>query len=316
MGERTVKLSVVTPVYGCKAALPELHRRLTESIIQLTDDYEIIMVNDACPQNSWEVIQDLCDKDPHVIGIDLSRNFGQMKAILAGLDNSSGDWVVVMDCDLQDRPEEIPNLFSKAQEGYDVVFARRAQRKDPLLKKLFAKAFYKVYEYATDSEYDETICNFSILRRPVVDSYCSMREEHRSYVIYLKWLGYRQSTVDVEHDDRFEGKSSYSFKKRMSLAIDVLTSQSDKLLKLSVKVGLLMAVLSFVAIIALLINYCINNVSPGWTSLVLVMFFLGGIIISIVGLVGIYVGNIFTQVKGRPIYVVRETLNSDDKGSK
>ena len=311
-----MKLSVVTPVYGCKAALPELHRRLTESIIQLTDDYEIIMVNDACPQNSWEVIQDLCDKDPHVIGIDLSRNFGQMKAILAGLDNSSGDWVVVMDCDLQDRPEEIPNLFSKAQEGYDVVFARRAQRKDPLLKKLFAKAFYKVYEYATDSEYDETICNFSILRRPVVDSYCSMREEHRSYVIYLKWLGYRQSTVDVEHDDRFEGKSSYSFKKRMSLAIDVLTSQSDKLLKLSVKVGLLMAVLSFVAIIALLINYCINNVSPGWTSLVLVMFFLGGIIISIVGLVGIYVGNIFTQVKGRPIYVVRETLNSDDKGSK
>ena len=143
-----------------------------------------------------------------------------------------------------------------------------------------------------------------------------MREEHRSYVIYLKWLGYRQSTVDVEHDDRFEGKSSYSFKKRMSLAIDVLTSQSDKLLKLSVKVGLLMAALSFVAIIALLINYCINNVSPGWTSLVLVMFFLGGIIISIVGLVGIYVGNIFTQVKGRPIYVVRETLNSDDKGLK
>ena len=310
-----MKLSVVTPVYGCKAALPELHRRITESVSKITDDYEIIMVNDACPQNSWEVIQELCNRDEHVKGIELSRNFGQMKAILAGLDYSTGEWVVVMDCDLQDRPEEIPNLYAKAQEGYDVVFARRAKRNDSFLKKLFAKAFYKVYEFATDSEYDESICNFSILKREVVDSYCTMREQHRSYVIYLKWLGYRQSTIDVVHDERFEGESSYSFRKRVALAADVLTSQSDKILKLSVWMGLLMAGLSFVAIIALLINYCVNSVASGWTSLILVMFFLGGIVIAITGLVGIYVGNIFTQVKGRPLYVVRQIMN-DDKGRK
>lgn len=307
-----MKMSIVIPMYGCRAAIPELHRRITDSVSEITDDYEIIMVNDACPQNSWESIEELCEKDNHVKGIELSRNFGQMKAILAGLDYSTGDWVVVMDCDLQDRPEEIPNLYAKASEGYDIVFARRAHRKDKFLKKMIAKAFYKVYEYATDSEYDESICNFSILSRDVVDSYCSMREQHRSYVIYLKWLGYRQTFINVKHDDRFEGESSYSFKKRMKLALDILTSQSDKILKLTVKLGLLMAGLSFLVIIGLLINYFTNNVSPGWTSLISTLFLIGGMIITTIGLVGIYVGNVFIQVKERPLYIVRQVKNSDN----
>ena len=136
-----MRISVVIPVYGCRAALPELHRRLTETLTQLTDDYEIILVNDSCPQNSWEVISEICDKDKHVVGIELSRNFGQIFAITAGLDASSGDWVVVMDCDLQDKPEEIINLYNKAQEGYDVVFARRAERKDTPMKIFVSKIF-------------------------------------------------------------------------------------------------------------------------------------------------------------------------------
>lgn len=312
MGEDPMKMSIVIPVYGCRAAIPELHRRLTESVSAITEDYEIIMVNDACPQNSWESIEELCQTDSHVKGLELSRNFGQMKAILAGLDYSTGDWVVVMDCDLQDRPEEIPNLYSKAMEGYDVVFARRKNRKDNRLKKFFAKAFYKVYEYATDTKYDESLCNFSIIKKDVVKSYCSMREQHRSYVMYLKWLGYRQTALDVEHDERFEGKSSYSFKKRMALAFDILTSQSDKLLKLTVKVGLLISILSVVVIIGLIINYFTANIATGWTSLIATMFLLGGMIIAVVGLVGLYVGNVFMQVKERPLYVVRQILNDKD----
>lgn len=307
-----MKMSIVIPVYGCRAAIPELHRRLTESVSQITEDYEIIMVNDACPQNSWESIQELCAKDAHVKGIELSRNFGQMKAILAGLDYSTGDWTVVMDCDLQDRPEEIPNLYAKAIEGYDIVFARRKNRKDSRIKKIFAKAFYKVYEYATDTKYDESLCNFSIVKRDVVANYCKMREQHRSYVMYLKWLGFRQTSIDVEHDERFEGESSYSFKKRMGMAIDILTSQSDKVLKLTVKIGLLLSVLSIVVIIGLLINYFTANVATGWTSLIATMFLIGGMIIASVGLVGLYVGNIFMQVKERPIYVVRQILNDED----
>lgn len=306
-----MKISVVIPVYGCRAALSELYRRITESVKEITDDYEIILVNDACPQNSWEEIEVLCEKDVHVKGIELSRNFGQMKAILAGLDKCSGDWVVVMDCDLQDRPEEIPRLYRKACEGYDIVFARRKSRKDSRLKVLLAKAFYKVYEYATDGSYDGTVCNFSIVKRDVVKSYCQMREDHRGYVMYLKWLGYRQAVLDVEHDSRYEGKSSYSLKKRIDMAIELLTSQSDKVLRLFVKLGFLMSLVSFLMIIGLVFYKTVENVSIGWTSLIATTILIGGIVIMTIGVVGIYVGNIFMQTKNRPLYTVRQFLNDD-----
>ena len=148
-------ISVVIPIYGCRAALEELHRRLTDTLVAMDKEYEIILVNDNCPQNSWEVIQQLCKKDKHVVGIELSRNFGQIQAITAGLDYSKGDWVVVMDCDLQDRPEEIPNLYKKAiDDQLDAVFARRAERKDSFMKVLVSKAFYKIYSWASDGNYD------------------------------------------------------------------------------------------------------------------------------------------------------------------
>lgn len=309
-----MKISVVVPVYGCKAALPELYRRITEAVTKITEDYEIILVNDNCPQNSWEVIEELCQKDNHVKGMELSRNFGQMKAILAGLDYSTGDWIVVMDCDLQDRPEEIIRLYEKAQEGYDVVFARRKQRKDSPLKVLLAKTFYKIYEFATDGNYDGAICNFSIVKREVIDSYCTMREQHRGYVMYIKWLGFRQAVIDVEHNERYEGKSGYSLKKRINMAMELLTSQSDKVLRLSVGLGFGMTLISLIVILVLIIQYFSMHVSPGWTSIVASNFLIGGIIIMVVGIVGIYVGNIFMQSKGRPLYVVRQVLNDESEG--
>ena len=141
-----MELSVVIPVYGCKAALHELYERLTDTLAKITDDYEIILVNDSCPQDSWSVIEKICESDKKVVGIDLSRNFGQAKAVTAGLDHSSGEWVVVMDCDLQDKPEEIIKLYNKAQEGYDVVFAKRVDRKDTSIKIFFSKMFYRIYK--------------------------------------------------------------------------------------------------------------------------------------------------------------------------
>lgn len=308
-----MKISVVIPVYGCKAALPELYKRLKASLSEITEDYEIILVNDNCPQNSWETIMEICQKDFQVKGIELSRNFGQMKAILAGLDYASGDWIVVMDCDLQDRPEEIIRLYQKAQEGYDIVFARRKERKDNFLKVFLANQFYKVYRFATDGNYDGAICNFSIVKSDVVKNYCKMREQHRGYVMYMKWLGYRQAVIDVEHDERYEGKSSYNLKKRMDMALELLTSQSDKVLRLFVGLGFLMSVLAFFTIIGLIIYRCVEKVSVGWTSLIATNVLVGGIIIMVVGVVGIYVGNIFMQTKGRPLYVVRQILNDEDK---
>ena len=311
-----MKISVVIPIYGCRAALPELHRRLTDSISSITSDYEIILVNDNCPQNSWEVIEEICRVDNHVKGIEMSRNFGQMKAILAGLDYADGDWIVVMDCDLQDRPEEIPRLYEKAMEGYDVVFARRAQRQDNPLKKFLANQFYKVYRFATDGNYDGAVCNFSIVKKEVVQNYCKMREQHRGYVMYMKWLGFRQATIDVEHNERFEGKSSYSIKKRMDMALELLTSQSDKVLRLFAEIGFAMSLVSFLVIIGLVIYHFVANVSVGWTSIIATIVLVGGLIIMVVGVVGIYVGNIFMQTKDRPLYIVRQILNDDKRDSK
>lgn len=306
-----MKLSVVIPMYGCRAAVEELYHRLVTAITPITTDFEIIMVNDNCPQNSWEVIEQVCKKDSRVKGIEMARNFGQMKAILAGLDYASGDWTVVMDCDLQDRPEEIPNLYRKAMEGYDAVFARRAVRNDRPLKVFISKMFYKVYEFATDTTYDGAVCNFSIISRRVVDAYCSMREQNRSYVMYINWLGFRRTTVDVQHDERFEGESSYNMKKRMAMAFDILTSQSDKIIKATVRFGMLMSLLSFIAIIVCVIRYFISDVTMGWTSTIAAICLMGGILTTVIGIVGIYVGNIFMQVKDRPLYVVRQILNDD-----
>lgn len=307
-------ISVVIPVYGCPAALPELYRRLTEVLGTITSSYEIILVNDACPKNSWAVIEQLCARDEKVIGLDMSRNFGQIKAITAGLDYSRGDWAVVMDCDLQDRPEEILRLYEKAQEGYDVVFARRAMRRDSVGKVFVSKCFYKLYSIATDGNYDPALCNFSICSRKVVDAYCSMRELHRAYVIYIKWMGFRQTAIDVEHNERFEGKSGYNFKKRMQMAGEILTSQSDKLLRLTAKTGFGIACLSMLVILITVIRYFAVHVLAGWTSMIASVFLMGGLTIMSVGLVGIYVGNIFMEVKHRPLYLVRTALNAETAG--
>ena len=303
-------MSIVIPVYGCKAALKELYERLTNTVSTLVKDYEIILVNDNCPQNSWEIIKEICKNDSHVVGIELSRNFGQIQAITAGLDYSTGEWVVVMDCDLQDRPEEIVNLYYKAIEGnYDVVFARRKNRKDSFLKVFISKSFYKIYSWASDGNYDPAICNFSISERNVIDNYCKMRETHRAFVIYVRWLGFKQAVLDVEHDPRKEGKSSYNMKKRIRMATSILTSQSDKLLKLTVSAGFLMVLCSVLAIVVIIAQYFLVSVNPGWSSIIATICLVGGMIITCIGVVGVYVGNIFMQVKERPLYVVRTILN-------
>lgn len=309
-----MKLSVVVPVYGCRKALNELHRRLTKEIIKITKNYEIILVNDNCPQNSWEIVEKVCKEDKKVVGINLSRNFGQMKAILAGLDYSSGDYVVVMDCDLQDRPEEIINLYNKINEGYDVVFARRKNRKDQFLKKLISNIFYKIYSYATDQPYDETLCNFSISKRIVIDSYCKMREGHRAFVMYIKWLGFKQGTLDVIHDKRYEGKSSYNLKKRINMAMDILFSQSDKILKFIVNFGFILTFLSLIYILYLLIrHFLVPSSVMGWTSIIVSICFVGGMLMTVIGIVGLYIGNIFMEIKQRPLYVVKDIKNKHNK---
>lgn len=303
-------ISVVIPVYGCPTAIPELHRRLVETIEGMGTSLEIVLVNDHCPRGSWQEIEKVCAQDRRVVGVDLSRNFGQIRAITAGLDICRGDWVVVMDCDLQDRPEAIPQLYAKAMEGYDAVFARRVARKDSGLTKFLSRSFYKVYEYFTDGNYDPSICNFSIVSRQVVDNYCRLREHNRGYTTFIKWLGFRQTAIDVVGDARFEGESSYTLRRKLRMAFELITSQSTKPLRLAVSVGFFIACAALLYILYITIRHALDpTIAVGWTSTVGSIFLMGGLNIAFVGMVGLYVGNIFDEVKNRPLYVIAKQLN-------
>lgn len=275
-------ISVVVPVYGCRAAVPELYNRLCDTLSQLVDSFEILLVDDCCPQNSWCEIVKLCQQDERVVGIKMSRNFGQIRAITAGLDKCKGDWVVVMDCDLQDRPEVIAELYAKAQEGYDVVFVRREERKDTALTKWLSNCFYKVYDYFTDGSYDNSICNFSISSRKVIDAYCHMREQNRAYTIFIKWLGFHQTSITAIADERFEGKSSYSFHKKLKLALEIITSQSNKPLMVSVKIGFITAIGALFYIVYLVLRKLLfKDFMVGWASLTASVYLIGGVLLEL-----------------------------------
>jgi dolichol-phosphate mannosyltransferase len=305
-----VFFSIVSPVYRAEKIIPTLVKRIEDSISQITSNYEIILVEDCGPDNSWAAIESIAKTNLRVKGIKLSRNFGQHYAITAGLDQCKGDWIVVMDCDLQDQPEEIINLYAKAKEGFDIVLARRAQRKDGFFKRFFSAAFYKTLSYLTGSEQDETVANFGIYSKKVIDAVVSMRESIRYFPTMIKWVGFESAKIDVVHDSREEGESSYNFKKLLKLALEIILAFSDKPLRLMIKIGLIISLISVVIAIDAIYSWLNGNISVlGYTSIIVSIWLLSGIIISTLGLVGLYVGKTFEGVKNRPIYLIQKKIN-------
>ncbi len=301
-------ISIVTPVYGCAANLEKLYSRLTNTLQRITENYEIIMVNDASPDDAWETIKLLAEQDSRVKGINLSRNFGQHRAITAGLDFACGEWIVVMDCDLQDQPEEIPKLYAKALEGYDVVVGKRVDRQDSFFKKAGSALFYKIYNYLTGSKIDRAIGNFGIYSAKVVDSVRQFKEQNRSFGLFVLWSGYKRTEIDIVHAERETGQSSYSFPKLINLAIESIVAHSNKPLQLSVKLGFSLSFLSFLYAFWLTIRYFLWDYHvEGWTSLIVSVYFLAGLIIGSIGMTGLYIGKIFDEVKQRPLYLISET---------
>lgn len=306
-------ISVVSPVYRGEELIGALWQRITESVGSITDDYEIILVNDCSPDKSWQAIEGICQKDPKVKGINLSRNFGQHSAITAGLSKAAKEWVVVMDCDLQDRPEEIPKMATKAAEGFKVVLARRAARKDTFLKRLFSASFYRVLGYLTGSQQDASIANFGVYHKDVIKKVLSLQESIRYFPTMIQWVGYKQVKVDVEHAPRSAGESSYNFKKMLLLALDIILAYSDKPLRLVVKLGVLISILSFLFAGFVVSNALSGNYQVlGYASLMASLWFLSGILIFIMGIIGLYLGKTFEQTKGRPSFIIAEALNTTD----
>ena len=303
------KISVVSPVYGCCDSLNDLYVRLKDALSTISEDFEIIFVNDASPDNAWNTIKELVAQDDRVKGINLSRNFGQHKAIAAGLAHAQGDWVVVMDCDLQDRPEEIIKLYNKAQEGYDAVFGQRIGRQHSRRKRWASRAFIAVYDYLSDSKTDPTIGNFSIISRKVVDGLKELKEQHHPYTFFVIWLGFKRTYIEVDHAKRETGTSSYNFKRLIELAMDNIVSQSNKLLKMSIRFGFGLAFFSALYAFYLVIKYFMTDeVAPGWTSVMVSMYFIGGLLFANLGLIGLYIGKIFDETKNRPLYVIDEII--------
>ena len=301
-------ISIVVPVYKCAECIPILLTRLLIVLEQITNNYEIILVDDYSPDNSWEMIQVLAKSDTRVKGIKLSRNFGQHYAISAGLDVSNGDWVVVMDCDLQDKPEEIPKLYSFALKGYQQVIGKRSVRQDKLFKKISSKLFFIILSFLLGSKVNSQIGNFGIYSRKVIDAIVSLREQSRSFGLLAIWVGFSRIEVDVTHAKRELGSSSYSLNRMINLAIDSIVSNSSRLLILTTKIGFLIAFFAFLGAIILIIGFVNNpNNLSGWTSLIVSIFLATGLFIFTLGIVGIYVGKIFDQVKERPLYVIAET---------
>ena len=303
------KISVVIPVYGCSASLPPLYERLKTTLSSISEDFEIIMVNDASPDDAWETIRSLVMQDERVKGIKFTRNFGQHKAIAAGLDLAKGDWVVVMDCDLQDKPEEIIKLYNKAQEGHDAVFGQRVARKHSRKKRWASRLFIAVYDYLSDSKTDPTIGNFSIISRKVVEGLKKLKEQHHPYTFFVIWLGFKRTYVEIEHAEREIGRSSYNFRRLVQLAVDNIVSQSNKLLGMSVKFGFALALFSALYGIYLILKYFIaDEVAPGWTSVMVSIYFIAGLLFANLGLIGFYIGKIFDETKNRPLYVIDEII--------
>ncbi len=310
MNNNEILLSIVSPVYRGEKMTEELVRRISESVSPITEHYEIILVNDASPDNSWNVIRAECEKDSRVKGINLSRNFGQHYAITAGLSYAKSEWVVVMDCDLQDRPEEIPNLYNKAIEGYDSVFAQRVNRSDSLLKRMSSKLFYKFFSYMTETRQDASVANFGIYNRKVIESILAMGDKMRYFPTQVQWVGFRKYYMPVEHDSRLEGKSSYSLKKLFRLAFDTIVSFSDKPLRLTMNIGALITMVSFLIGLIYLIQYLCGHIAVmGYASLIISLWFICGILVFLIGVVGLYLGKTFNQTKGRPTFIVDDKIN-------
>jgi len=316
--KNTPLISIVIPVYGCVSTLNKLHQRLINTLAHITENFEIIMINDASPDNAWKTIMALSQQDHRVKGINLSRNFGQHRAITAGLDYAQGDWIVVMDCDLQDQPEEIIKLYNKAKEGYDVVWGKRVERKDTQLKKLSSNIFHKLYDYFTEKKSDSSIANFSLISKQVLHEWLKLKEQNRNFPLFIEWLGFSSVAIEIEHAPRAEGKSAYTLKKLIEFAIDNIVSQSNKPLRISIKFGFIISAISMFYAFYLIIRYFLQDIPvEGWTSVMVSIYFIGGLLFANMGFLGLYIGKIFDETKKRPIYIIKDKINiGDNKNDK
>lgn len=306
-------ISIVSPVYQAERIIDELVKAIVAEVSLITDNFEIILVEDCSGDNSWAVIVANCLKHPFIKGIKLSRNYGQHSAIASGLHHANGEYIVVMDCDLQDDPAYIKTLLAKAQGGADIVYTIKKERKHSSIKNITAAIFHVIFTYLVggkQSKSDEKIGAFSLITRKVANAYALLKDDYRPYLVMLNILGFTSAYVYIEHRERFSGTTtSYSFQKLAAHALNGIISQTDRLLKLSIYIGIVYMLCSFVFGAYVFVQALLHGFSTGWASTVLLITFSTGIILLFLGIIGLYISRIFMQVKQRPLYIVDKTIN-------
>ena len=305
-------LSIVSPVYRAEKILPELVRRIVAACKKIDHQFEIILVEDASSDQSWQMMKELCTQYRQLKCYKLSRNFGQHYAITACLDHAQGEWVVVMDCDLQDQPEEIEKLYQKTKEGYEVVLARRKIRYDSWFKQTSSYLFYKLLSYLTDAEQDHEVANFGIYHHKVIDEIRKMREPIRFFPSMVRWVGFRRIAIEVEHASRYEGESSYHLKSLLTLGLDIILAHSDKPLVITAKTGFILSISSLGFAFLQFTRYLLGFITePGFTSIIISIWLLAGLNIFFLGVIGLYLSKVFAGIKDRPIYIIDRTCGID-----
>jgi len=304
-----IELSVVIPVYNEQDSIPELYQRLSASAGQITDNYELVFVNDGSRDMSLIGLMELAKKDHRVFFINFSRNFGHQIAVTAGLDHTRGNAVVIIDADLQDPPELIPELYKKYKEGFEVVYAKRARRVgESWFKLLTAKVFYRILERITTIKIPVDTGDFRLIDRKIVDYLKLMPEQNKFLRGQIAWIGFRQTYLEYNRDSRKYGTTGYPFKKMLRFAMDGITSFSDKPLNFVTQAGFVVFFLSFLEILHQLFgHYVLKTTIPGWTSLIVAIMFLGGIQLISIGIIGLYISRMNKNINNRPLYIVDNT---------
>jgi glycosyltransferase involved in cell wall biosynthesis len=311
------EISVVVPVYGCADCLRALHRRLADVLSALTDGYELIFVDDGSKDGGWEAIEEIAATDNRLIGIKLSRNFGQHAALTAGLQESQGRWIVVMDCDLQHPPEVIPRLYATATDGgYDIVFTRRRGAGQSWFRRTAARLYFESMNRMLKTDMKSDFSNFSIISRQVADEFLRIGDRDRQYLMILYWLGFKSTALEFEHQDRYAGKSAYTLGSLVRFAFDGLFFQTTALLRWIVYLGFAVSAAGAALAVYFVGHYLASGSRyPGWTSLIVLLLIIGGFIIVSTGIAALYIGKIFSQVKARPLFVVETRRNRDERES-
>lgn len=301
-------LSVIIPSYNEERNVGIMHERLTKTLSEITDSYEMIFVNDCSKDQTLLRIKELAERDSHVKYLSFSRNFGHQIAVSAGLDFCTGEAVVIIDGDLQDPPELIAKMYERYKEGYKVVYAKRKTREgETWFKKATAKIFYRLLASMTSIDIPVDVGDFRLIDRVIVEHLRNMPEKSKYIRGQIAWIGYKQTFVEYHRDARLYGTTNYPLKKMLRFALDGITAFSDKPLKIASGLGIFSAIVSLLALVyALISHFCFHATITGWTSLILSVLFIGGVQLITIGIIGEYIARINNDVRNRPLYILDE----------